>query len=135
MYLFDQGASDVRTLAATNEQIVCSDIGKIEVSSVIHRKFREGALNVVEHQAVCAQLEQDIRSGFWTWLPVTATILEEVRIAFRRLPVSVFLRAADALHLTSVRAAGLQRIYSNDRHLLAAAAHFGLTGVDIIRSS
>jgi hypothetical protein len=44
------------------------------------------------------------------------------------LPLDVACRAADALHFTCVVEEGFGEIYSNDRHLLAAAAYFGLTG-------
>jgi predicted nucleic acid-binding protein len=113
MYVFDRGASEVRALAANQLQIACSELGKIEVASVFHRKLREGALNAAEHQTLCAQFEQDIRTTFWSWLPITSAVLDQVRVAFQQLPPASFLRANDALHLTSARSAGFQEIYSN----------------------
>ncbi len=47
------------------------------------------------------------------------------------LPRTVFLRAADALHLACAEEAGLHEIYSSDRHLIAAAPHFGLRAVTL----
>jgi predicted nucleic acid-binding protein len=38
----------------------------------------------------------------------------------------------DAIHLTCASSHGFQEVYSNDRHLLAAAHHFNLTGRNII---
>jgi predicted nucleic acid-binding protein len=42
------------------------------------------------------------------------------------------LRSLDALHLVTAREERFERIYSNDRHLLAACASVGLEGVNPI---
>ena len=70
-------------------------------------------------------MQRDDAVGLVTWFPVTALLLEHVKQEFEKLPVTVFLRTADALHLVCAREQGFREIYSNDRHLLAAAPHFG----------
>jgi predicted nucleic acid-binding protein len=48
------------------------------------------------------------------------------------LPSTVFIRAADALHLQCAQENGFSVVYSHDRQLLASALQFGLVGTDII---
>jgi predicted nucleic acid-binding protein len=43
-------------------------------------------------------------------------------------PPGVPLRAGDAIHLASALDVGEPEIWTNDRHLLKAATHFGLAG-------
>ena len=80
------------------------------------------------------QFTTDESSGLIVWLPIDDTLINQACTRVASLPPSVFLRAADALHLTCASDAGLKEIYSHDRHLLAAAAHFGIKGDDIINS-
>jgi len=62
----------------------------------------------------------------WTWLPLTSALAAKTVAAFARLPRPVFLRSADALHLICAQEHGLPEIYTNDRHLSAAAHRFRL---------
>jgi len=43
-------------------------------------------------------------------------------------PAELYLRARDAIHLTTAQEAGERHVWTNDRHMLAAAPYFGLTG-------
>ena len=43
-------------------------------------------------------------------------------------PADVPLRAGDAIHTATALKTGETEIWTNDRHLLAAVAHFGLAG-------
>lgn len=70
----------------------------------------------------------DVRDGILLLLPVSDRVLYRVEALTRSLPASSFLRAGDAIHLTTAREAGFDEIWSNDRHLLAAARYFGLLG-------
>jgi predicted nucleic acid-binding protein len=49
---------------------------------------------------------------------------------FQALPLNIFLRTGDAIHLATAAEAGFKEIYSNDRHLLAAASLFKLKGIN-----
>ena len=128
-YLDEHGSTEVRALASATA-VVCVELGQAEASSAFHRKLREGALTPAEFAALMNQFEAEL--SLFTWLPVTSALITDVRQSFVTLPPTVFLRSADALHLACAREAGLTEIYSNDRHLLAAAPHFGLNGVNVI---
>jgi predicted nucleic acid-binding protein len=96
------------------------------VAAVFHRKFREGAFDAGAFREVMAQFHDDCGQGLWTWLPLTTALAARTAAAFARLPRPVFLRAADALHLICAQEHGLREIYTNDRHMSAAARHFRL---------
>jgi predicted nucleic acid-binding protein len=130
-YCVEAGSAEVRRLFA-NEQIACVALGQAELTSAFHRKFREGFINQAIFTALVRQLKADLNDDLWTWLPVTADLLNHVSATFALLPANVYLRTTDALHLAAAQTAALKEIYSNDRHLLAAAPRFGLRGVNVI---
>jgi predicted nucleic acid-binding protein len=125
-YVDEPESNAVRQLAEALGRVHCSALGRIEVSSVFHRKWREGAFTEGEFREVSAQFADDCAAGLWTWLSVTDSLIEKTAEAVRSLGKRITIRSADALHLVSAREHGLPRVYTNDRHMLLAAAAFGV---------
>ena len=131
-YVRENGSDAVRALATATDDLLTSELTRAEFAAAVHSKRREKAMTRREATAVVAQFDADCASGIWTFIPVNMAILQRVCDAFASLPVSTALRAADAIHCASAAAYGVDRIYSNDRHLLDASSHFNLVGVDVV---
>lgn len=130
-YFCEEDTTRVRAAAAVAGQVCCVEYGQIELAAVFHRKLREGSLTQSQFEAGITQFESDCEAGAWVWVPSPGSLLQEAARRFRSLPKHLFLRAGDALHLTCAAEHGFTEIYSSDKHLLAAALHFGLTGVKL----
>lgn len=131
-YLNEPGSEKVRTLAAADGRVACCVFGRLELAATFQRNFREKKISARQREIIFAQLELDERNHLWTWLPFTANLLQQTADKFRKLNPSLFLRAADALHLACAAEHGFKEIYSNDRRLLEAAEAFKLKGRDIL---
>jgi predicted nucleic acid-binding protein len=132
-YVDEPESKAVRQLAESLGRVHCSALGRIEVTSVFHRKWREGAFTKSEFREVSAQFADDCAAGLWTWLSVTNSLIETTAKAVRSRGKLITIRSADALHLVSAREHGLPRVYTNDRHMLlaAAAAVFGVEAMAV----
>ena len=130
-YLDEPESDTVRARAAAYGEVVCCVLGRVEVASVFHRKWREKSRTKAECRTLLDQFEADCASGLWTWFPLSGAIVSVAAMKYRSLPDTVFLRAADAIHLACAAELGLAEIFTNDRQLLAAAPHFGLKGLAI----
>jgi uncharacterized protein len=131
-YLAEKDSAAVREWVAAQSSIASCEYGRLELVSSFHRNFREGFLTRREHQIVLRQFESDDASGIWIWLSVDANLIRKAVSSVFALSPAVFLRAGDALHLTCAAANGFSEICSNDRHLIAAASHFGLKARNVI---
>jgi predicted nucleic acid-binding protein len=127
-YLKEVDSAAVRALLAGKPPRTSSSVCLAEVCCVLHRHAREGKLSPSEAAALTQAFLVDIDSGLWTLIPITDHLLRSVAIFVSHTPKSVFIRAADALHLTTAQNEGETEIWTNDRHLLAAAPYFGLAG-------
>jgi uncharacterized protein len=125
-YVDDPESNAVRQLAESLGIVHCSAFGHIEVTSVFHRKWREGAFTEDDFHEVCAQFADDCAAGLWTWLAVTDNLIAGTAESVRALNRKITIRSADALHLACAKKHGLRRVYTNDRHMLLAAAAFGI---------
>ncbi len=131
-YLAEPGHEVVRQLARDAGPLACVGYGFIECRAGVHRHLREKKLTPAEATVVFQVMQRDDDIGLVTWFPVSGQLVAQVKQEFETLPATVFLRSADALHLVCAKEQGFAEIYSNDRHLLAAAAHFGLAGKNVI---
>ena len=127
-YLREPDSDAVRALADQTDPLHSSEWCLAEVACTLHRQVREGALKGREAAEIRKAFRNDVATGIWVLAPVTLDLLAEVEEQAHTLPADVFLRAGDALHLVSAKAAGFSEIWSNDRHLLQAARYFGLKG-------
>ena len=128
-YVDEPDSERVRAFLITT-QIAASCVHAIaEVASVFHRKLREGIVPQEDFDFFCAQFEADCDAGLWTWIPTPESLVHAARRTIRKLPPTIFLRAADALHLTCAAAEGCTVLYTSDRHMRAAAPAFGLQAV------
>jgi predicted nucleic acid-binding protein len=131
LYYQDAGAGAVRALAAT-DHVACAAHGQAEMIAAFHRKLREGAIRPAAYAALLGQVQAHIEAGAFQWLSQGGEIFSRIRRVYQKLPASVFLRAADAIHLATAAESGFLIVYSNDAHLLAAAQHLGIQGKNII---
>lgn len=136
-YLFklqcvETGTAEVRAHAATVRILYSAAHGRAEFASAAFRKVREGSATPAEYRLALAQMHTDTATGNLQFLPLTDAILDRVEGVFASAPATTYLRAADALHLATAAENGFTEIHSNDKQLIAAAALFGLRGVNVI---
>jgi predicted nucleic acid-binding protein len=127
-YLNEADGAEVRELARKASGLYSSSLGIAELACVFHRQVREGSIGPDLAAVLRNFFLEDLKNEVWALIPVTDRLLHRVEFLTRSLPVSSYIRAGDAIHLASALEYGFDEIWSNDRHLLAAATGFGLKG-------
>jgi predicted nucleic acid-binding protein len=127
-YVNERDSGTVRDLIRTANVLLSSAWATGEVVCAFHRHLREGCLSPSQFRQLRDAFLNDVEAGLWTLLPVDAKLLRRTALLIGAAPTTVYLRAGDAVHLATVQDAGEREIWTNDRHLLAAAAHFGIAG-------
>ena len=118
----------VRELARQADGLYSSAICIAEMACLAHRKVREGPIALADAVLRRDLFLDDVNKGVVTAVPVTERLLRRVEAMTRGLPPSCYLRTFDALHLVTAADSGFIEVWTNDRHMLAAAPHFGLAG-------
>jgi predicted nucleic acid-binding protein len=132
LYLREAGTDEVLQAFSAQGGLVCGEHGQLELMAALKRNQREGLLTAAQLKMLWRKHAQDLADGLIEYLPLPSQLFQEACETVLQLPPKVFIRAGDALHLACASEAGLKEIYSHDRHLLAAAPHFGLRGRDVI---
>jgi predicted nucleic acid-binding protein len=127
-YLQEPESKQVRELVFSADVATASFWGFVEFHAVLHRRLREGSLSPGEVRRAKERFESNIEQGLWNLVPVTEVLLRRTAARVASAPAGLLLRAGDAVHLMTAMEAGELEIWTSDRHMLAAAAYFGLTG-------
>jgi hypothetical protein len=99
-----------------------------EFHGVIHRRVREGSSSLSAARDLSSCFSEHVREGLWKLIPVNEALLRRTSALMISAPPDLFIRTADAVHLVTAFEAGESEVWTNDRHMLGAAAFFGLTG-------
>lgn len=132
-YVSEVGTEATVHAATSLGRIHCSTFGRVELMSGLRRARRENRISAHALNVIMLQIADDDRRSIFEWIPVTTQVVEDARAQMSALPTAVVLRAGDAIHLATARLSGFDEIWSTDRRLLAAAAHFDLKGRDPLR--
>jgi predicted nucleic acid-binding protein len=132
LYVPERESNEVRQRLEAEDQVCISELARVELMGVFHRRLREAKWTRDDFQAASQQLAQDILGGFWTWLPLDAVIITAAAQTYSILPEKVFIRSADCLHLVTAIHHGFAEIHTFDNHQSAAAAALGIRAVAAI---
>lgn len=95
---------------------------------MLHRRLREGESSHSEIQDLATRFSQHTEDGLWNFIPVNEALLRRTSALMLSAPRDLFLRTADAVHLTTAQELGERDVWTNNRQMLAAASYFGLAG-------
>jgi predicted nucleic acid-binding protein len=132
IYSGEHGHEYVKKLLPGTREIVSSVHARAEFAATLLRHRREGRGLEQTLKNIRDQYKLDCSSGGLRFLALDERVIERAEAVLEDAPSNIFIRGADALHLACAAENGFAEIYSNDRHLLAAAPLFNLRGVNVI---
>ena len=127
-YLNEPESDRVRALVRTADAVFSSMWAYAEFHSVLHRHCREDSLTVGNARELARMFSDHIALGLWKLVPINEALLRRTGTLMIAAPDGLFIRTADAVHLTTAVEIGESEVWTNDRHMLAAAAYFGIGG-------
>ena len=130
-YFNEPESPRVRELVRKVDAIYSSLWALAEFHAVLHRRMREGASTRSAARELALRFSEHIEDGLWNLVPINEALLRRTSALMVSGPRDLFIRTADAVHLTTAQELGERVVWTNDRHMLAAAAYFGLTGQSV----
>ena len=131
LYVAEPETPALRRFVEAADEVYASELVRVELMSVFHRRWREGKWDQADFLAAVRQFSADDIGGFWNWLPLDSTIVEAAAKTYTTLPASKFLRSADCLHLVTALHQNFTEIYTYDAHQSVAAPALGLKPVAV----
>jgi len=101
LYVPEPESAALRKLVEVEDEVYASELVRVELTSVFHRRWREGKWAQADFLAAVRQFSADDIGGFWTWVPLSSAIVEAATKTYTTLPVDKFLRSSDCIHLVT----------------------------------
>jgi predicted nucleic acid-binding protein len=130
-YLNEPESSQVREMVRRADVIHSSLWALVEFHAVLHRHVREGGCSAKDASRLALLFSKHVEEGLWNLVPVNEALLRRTSVLMVSAPRDLFLRTADAVHLTTAREIGERAVWTDDRHMVAAAGYFGLEGESV----
>lgn len=130
-YLNEPESSRVRELVRKADIVHSSLWAMGEFYAVLHRQVREGAVVPDVARDLASRFLAHVEAGLWCLMPVHEALLRRTGTLLVSAPRDLFIRTADAVHLVTAQEIGECDVWTSDRHMLAAASYFGLTGKSV----
>jgi predicted nucleic acid-binding protein len=127
-YINERDSGRVRRLLRRLGGAHSSSLCRAEMASIFLRHEREGSLDREQATKLRTDFEADLDAGVWTLLPLSDALIARVAARIGALAPNTYVRALDAIHLCSADESGFREVWTNDRHMLAAAPAFRLKG-------
>ncbi|HKB91641.1 MAG TPA: type II toxin-antitoxin system VapC family toxin [Opitutaceae bacterium] len=134
-YVQELETADVRKRIEEEDVVCVSELVRVELMAVFHRRLREAKWSPEVFQAAIQQFLQDDIGGYWTWHPLDGQTIEAASKVFVTLPTSVFLRSADCIHLVTAMLHNHAEVFTYDTHQTTAAVALGLIPVTATSTS
>jgi predicted nucleic acid-binding protein len=131
LYVAEAESAAVRLRLESEDQVCVSELARVELMGVFHRRLREGKWSQADFSTALRQFTNDDIGGFWSWLALDGTVVESAAKTFTTLPASVFVRSSDCLHLVTAMRHNFTEIHTQDKHQAAAATALGVTPIAI----
>ena len=130
-YVPENGSATLISRLDSENAVIASELARLELMSVFHRRLRERKWTREHFQAATSQFGRDEAAKFWTWTPVTSFIISAASQLYLSLPENIFLRASDCLHLLTALHCGFTEVCTFDRHQREAVQALGLTVINL----
>jgi len=127
-YFNEPESPRVRELVRKADAVYSSLWAFAEFHAVLHRRLREGGFSHGDARDLSARFSEHVEARLWHLIPVSEGLLRRTSALTSSAPRDLFLRTADAVHLTTAQELAEREVWTNDRHMLAAADYFGLAG-------
>jgi predicted nucleic acid-binding protein len=131
LYVVEPESAAVRKRLESEDQVFISELARVELMAVFHRRLREGKWSQGDFGTALRQFTNDDIGGFWSWLALDGTVVDAASKTFVTLPATVFLRSSDCLHLVTAMRHNFTEIFTYDKHQAAAATALGVSPVVI----